>query len=359
MPRCNTVFWCIVMSIMGFENLGETSIETEPLQNKPEEEIDLSRRNFLKGLGAIALSSLIAQPQESFAGNTTRETSGKENQLVNYENPNEQILSQEYKKGVELFRQKALNEKEEYAGFYVEKEGNGTWQSARHKEGLATINYDSVEEALKGKPNILYIFHTHTTDGIYETDVDRKKDVREGRENPVGMPPSVLDIGTAIDMHDQLLRDYKGTIKIKEKVIDEAGVWTYSFDEKHPCIEEIRELKKFIKKTVSGLSENLSVKAYIDKNPVTKDSDPRIANMDIFDNVSSFDLEAREALSLISKKIGSLGKIIHEVQRNEFMYRALVKERRQPSPQKIADLYKEMGVNLTFEPHEAILLAGK
>ena len=242
MPRYNTVFWCIVMSIMGFENLGETSIETEPLQNEQqEEEIDLSRRNFLKGLGAIALSSLIAQPQESSAGNTTRETPGKENLLVNHENPNEQILSPEYKKGVDFFRQKALNEKEEYAGFYVEKEGNGTWQSARHKEGLATINYDSVEEALKEKPNLLYIFHTHTTDGIYETDVDRKKGVREGKENPVGMPPSVLDIGTAIDMHDQLLRDYKGTIKIKEKVIDVVAEL-----EETAKREEVKVLEKYI-----------------------------------------------------------------------------------------------------------------
>lgn len=346
------VFWCIVKGIMGFERFEDIPPELKLLQKEPEE-VDLSRRNFLKGIGVVALGSVVGKAKESFAeSNVETPTKGDSVLSGGQENLSERLLGLEYKNGVELFRQKALSEKEEYAGFYMEKNGKGVWQMAQYGEGLAKIDYDLVETGLKEEPNLLYVFHTHPTEGIYTNDEKRKKDVREGKEFPVGMPPSLLDIGSSVDMHDQLLGKYKGATEIKEKVIDEAGVWTYSFDDNHPYIKEVRELKKETKEVLLGLSENPSVKVYLEENPGIEDSDPRIVNINIFSNMNRFDQRAREGLAFLIKKIEKLSKDGFEVQMSEFMYRTLVKERRQPSPQQIAELYKKIGVNLVFEPHE-------
>lgn len=178
-------------------------------------EKEMSRREFLKGAGAISFLTLIGFPRRAFA---------KLEELLK----NREFIDLGFEEGIERLKSGLWDSKEEKLWVYIEKGDRKGWLDV-----AASSTEDEVSgidlTPLFGDQDVSKLYHVHTHLPT--------RDQKSGHNRHLLHPPSATDI-MALAVEKEKLRKTPTPKDTKYYVLESKGIWTYDVDIDHPTIQK-------------------------------------------------------------------------------------------------------------------------
>ncbi len=323
---------------MKFESPTETN-DTPPITEKTPEAstpAGLSRREFLTG-SAVLLADAV----------TKRAHASVEDEWIPGE-ANEATV--EYKRGItELHERARMSPIEHLAIFREMFDETGSW--IHQDSGLATmINYphpEALDQLVDMRTRSVEIFHTHPFAAMYRDEAILKK-ARNREISPMTMPPSFMDVSGAISTIGPL--EPKQQDKITLKTVDPAGTWKFDLDRTHAFFTEHFIFLQDAQTRIQTLSLQSDIGATIKKYAL-QEKDPRIMFDMLLEKKSELSEDSRQMIEeLRSIEQQSMTPTIERIVAIESSRTAFLLDA--PELNELRDLYKSIGVTLTFTAHE-------
>lgn len=335
------------------------NIDTAKTKAPDQENVDMSRRNFLRGAVALAGSTFLeACSIVPFAGVEVGEAKKNESETEK----NKERTSEIYEAGIkELHRKAMYDDNEDSAVFVVKKDGSAEWltisdeEKERYKTSTSVpVSYLHENVAQK---DVVYIELAHTHPVAAFSLSDQNKDyVRKGWLPPPTMPPSLTDIGSDLMISRGI--DIKDQFKFRKSVVDPAGVWTYSIDQTNPAIKKMEEVQIFSTEMLKKLGDSMEIKKLIKDGKISYHSGDHPISQgltfvaEITKHLSELKPEQAALVTSVIERSASLGQsseiaeFMTSIEYSNFSRELTDAE----NLAKAVGIYKRMGVELKFSP---------
>ncbi len=225
------------------------SIEGAP-QHADNEEIQLSRREFLKTIMAGGAAALVS------GGCVSRERP-----IVFPEMERDAT----WELGLERLKDAVFDLDAEANAIYAESNRKGEWKYVK-TEGRTTGGFrrDAIDSLIRNQPEIVTLLHTHPLEVFLDlfsaSELPRAKieEIRQTRQTEASMVPSLTDVISAINTHEYFSNT---PTKLQYRVLDPSGIWSYAVDLEHPFAIACRREERNLRVAEKLLDQDASVRA--------------------------------------------------------------------------------------------------
>lgn len=318
-------------------------------QKLPEKEnnaVNTSRRDFLRKTAVLVGGSAVnayAEPLPLTA-------------LVGEKNS---PSTQSYVQGIEALRKDALYEKNERMEIFVaKKNGTSSWVQVPASDVISrpnTISYSTgVIENAVADPNVVRVdvVHTHPLNTIVR-DAGLVAQIQKEEASSPSMPPSLGDI-LVMALRDE--EQYKENFyKLGQVVVDPVGVWRAKIENPEGLLF-VKKLYERSKSQMNALLEREDVKKIIAASSA-KGEHPGLMFIKLQEERSRLSKETNDLVEAVSKTFEEASKnknyvdFMIKIELTEGGVHVLTDDKKLA---EIRDLYKGIGINLTFTPHAEI-----
>lgn len=296
-----------------------------PAPAEGDERPAVSRRSFLRGLGAAAAVTAVGLESSPAAA-----------QERDYQAERDRV----YARGRIEMRLEAGNNSKEQIRLFVENGKEARWVELPEGGGTHSyVEFTPLKEALADADARVKMMHTHP-----RAVIERVAPGLSSEELRMStMPPSFADIIGTLDFGDNL--DPSGE-RLSHASVDERGVWEFSVDRNHPAVQEFVELRKKLREMTPKHSESIEfLKQYAGQ-------DPRLAYMALFsaNRAGKFSPEASSEIRAIEEMETAIfeNPFVRESHKLEIESGVISSD---AAIQKRIEELGKVGVKLSFVPH--------